>query len=93
MAMRQLDYYKRLADSDERVMLVRNQRELNTLLDTWREDTEFGEHKLGLVVLMEGADPSLSLLSWKNGFMRACVSSGRRGPRRATPEAPDGRAR
>jgi membrane dipeptidase len=59
MAMRQLDYYKRLADSDERVMLVRSQRELNTLLDTWREGTEFGEHKLGLVVLMEGADPIL----------------------------------
>lgn len=58
-ALRQMDYYHQLADSDDRIRLIRNQRELQTVLESWQADKSFEEHKLGLVILMEGADPIL----------------------------------
>ena len=56
-ALRQLDYYQRLADSTPRVRLVRTQAELDAVLATWAEGTAFQDHAQGLVLLMEGADP------------------------------------
>lgn len=50
----QLDYYYRLADEDERVRLVRNTGELEEVLAAYQD----GENRLlGIVPLMEGADP------------------------------------
>lgn len=59
MALRQLDYYHRLVDEDPRLMLVTSQTDLDAVLATWAPDKETGDHRQGLVVLMEGADPIL----------------------------------
>jgi membrane dipeptidase len=56
-AMKQMDYYQRLSDEDDRVRLVRTQAELDAVLATWDEGTDAVDHKQGLVILMEGADP------------------------------------
>lgn len=56
-AMIQLDYYHRLADENARIGLVRSASELDNVLATWKEGTEIKDHKQGLVILMEGADP------------------------------------
>lgn len=58
-ALRQWDYYQRLADTDPRIVLVRTQKELAVVLDSWGEGKEFHEHRLGIVLQMEGADPVL----------------------------------
>jgi membrane dipeptidase len=61
--MQQLDYYHRLADENPRFALVRTQHELDGVLSTWKDDAPAEESSLedrrqvGLVVLMEGADP------------------------------------
>lgn len=57
IAMTQLDYYKRLLDSDNRLVLIDAPTSLAQVLSTWAEGTTFADHKLGLVLLMEGADP------------------------------------
>lgn len=57
IAMRQVDYYKRLADEDERLVLIQTKTDLDTVLRSWVDGTEVDQHKLGLVILMEGADP------------------------------------
>ncbi|MAU10365.1 MAG: peptidase M19 [Anaerolineaceae bacterium] len=56
-ASRQLDYYHRLADEDERIILVQNQADLDTVLASWEGEKPPNERRHGLVVLMEGADP------------------------------------
>jgi len=56
-AMRQLDVYARLADENPRFALVRTERELNTVLATWKDDAPEEKRQIGLVMLMEGADP------------------------------------
>lgn len=56
-AMRQWDYYHRLADEYSQIRLVRNQKELSGVLETWGEGKAIDQHKVGFVLLMEGADP------------------------------------
>lgn len=58
-AVRQMDYYHRLADENEVIDLVRTQAELDAVLATWDEGTTLADHHVGLVLLMEGADPVL----------------------------------
>jgi membrane dipeptidase len=57
MGMTQLDYYNRLADSTDRIVLVKTQADLTKVLDSWAEGVEMDKHKIGFVILMEGADP------------------------------------
>jgi membrane dipeptidase len=52
-AVAQLDYYRRLADEDERVTLLQTVADLEGVLQTW----EAGGQCLGLFIVMEGADP------------------------------------
>lgn len=59
LALQQMDYYHRLADAQQRIRLIRTQAELDAVLATWAPGTEFADHRLGLVLLMEGADPIL----------------------------------
>lgn len=59
VANRQRDYYQRLADEHAAVDLVRNQAELAAVLETWTDGTDLQDHHVGLVILMEGADPIL----------------------------------
>lgn len=70
VALRQLDYYHRLQDEDERIRLIRNQSELQTILDSWSPDRDLTQHKLGLVVQMEGADPVLEPKQVEEWFER-----------------------
>lgn len=56
-AMQQLDYYNRIADEDERLELIHTQSDLERILATWKDGVEVKDHRQGLVVLMEGADP------------------------------------
>lgn len=56
-AMRQLDYYALLADEHPQIALVRTQKELSDVLASWEEGKAIDQHKIGFVLLMEGADP------------------------------------
>jgi membrane dipeptidase len=51
----QLDYYRRVADEDERVKLIRTRGDLDAHLMRWQG--EASKRQVGIVVLMEGADP------------------------------------
>jgi membrane dipeptidase len=59
LALDQLDYYNRLADESDQLHLVKTLPDLNEVLDTWAEGKEFQDHRQGLVLLMENADPIL----------------------------------
>jgi membrane dipeptidase len=53
-AMRQLDVYRRLADEHPQFRLIHTQTDLNDVLSAWDGEQE---RKVGLVMLMENADP------------------------------------
>jgi membrane dipeptidase len=53
LAQRQLDYYHRLADEEEEIALVGGQGDLEGVLESWKS----GSPRVGIVPLMEGADP------------------------------------
>ena len=58
LGMSQLDYYHRLADEDETIRLVGDVASLNEVVEQDDESGEGGNGRiLGLVPLMEGADP------------------------------------
>lgn len=52
-ALAQLDYYRRLTAEDERVTLLRREADLDAVLTAWEQGTP----RLGLFVVLEGADP------------------------------------
>jgi membrane dipeptidase len=56
-ALRQMDYYQRLADEDARLRLVRTTADLEAVLATWAPEAPLSGRQQGLVLLMEGADP------------------------------------
>lgn len=70
LALRQLDYYERIADEHDRINLVRTQADLNAVLATWDEGTEITDHQMGLVVLMENADPILEPKQFEEWYER-----------------------
>jgi membrane dipeptidase len=53
LAWAQLDYYHRLADESEQIALIGMRAELEAVLDSWKG----GKPQVGIVPLMEGADP------------------------------------
>lgn len=57
LAARQFEYYERLEEGDLPLSIVRTQADLDAVLASWGEGTELTDHRVGLVVLMEGADP------------------------------------
>jgi membrane dipeptidase len=57
--IQQLDYYHRLAEEHPQIRLVQTREDLDAVLATWKEGTDLADHRLGLVMLMEGADPIL----------------------------------
>lgn len=59
LAMKQLDYYYRLADETEKIRLILSESDLDAVLATWAAGKDIGDHRQGLVILMEGADPIL----------------------------------
>jgi len=68
LGMAQLDFYRRWADEDQHVTLVTTKRDLRQVTRDWvgrdpadpaRPASEPARHVVGLVLLMEGADPIL----------------------------------
>jgi len=64
LGMAQLDWYRRIAEEDEHIMLVTDRRSLDDLLSDWglaAAPKRPANHRkrLGLIPLMEGADPIL----------------------------------
>lgn len=57
LAMAQVDYYHRLADENQRIRLVCTQSDLDSVLASWADGVDFEQHQVGIVILMEGADP------------------------------------
>lgn len=56
--MAQMDYYERLAETCERFVLVHTRKDLETVLETWKEPLPDPDpRRIGIVRLMEGADP------------------------------------
>lgn len=55
-ANRQLDYYHRLTDEHEQFRLVGGRADLEQVLASWAGE-DLGQRRVGLVPLMEGADP------------------------------------
>jgi membrane dipeptidase len=92
-AMEQLDVYTRLADENPRFALVREQKDLDTVLATWKEDAPEEKRQIGLVVLMEGADPILrpqDLEHWYERGLRIVGPSWLAGTRYAGGDASGG---
>jgi membrane dipeptidase len=69
-AMRQWDYYQRLADEDSRIDLVRSSVELDAVLSTWQDGQPIDTVRQGLVLLMEGADPILEPQQFEEWYAR-----------------------
>ncbi len=55
--MAQLDVYHRWADEDPRITLVGNQADLEAVLQTWQNPDASDDRQVGLIPLMENADP------------------------------------
>lgn len=70
LGLQQLDYYQRLTDDSDRVQLVRTQSELDTVLATWESGKEMTEHRQGIVLLMENADPIIEPKQFEEWYER-----------------------
>lgn len=57
LGMTMLDYYHRLNDEDDRIILLREQKDLDETLATWADNKSVGDHKVGVLISMEGAEP------------------------------------
>lgn len=70
LASQQFDYYERLAESSDHVMLVRSQADLDAVLATWADDAPETGRRQGLVVLMENADPIIEPKQFEEWYAR-----------------------
>ncbi|HLY26096.1 MAG TPA: membrane dipeptidase [Aggregatilineales bacterium] len=71
LAVDQFDVYERLVEtSQERIMLIRTKANLETILATWAEGKGIEDHRLGIVVAMEGADPILEPKAFEEWYER-----------------------
>jgi membrane dipeptidase len=69
-ALQQMDYYQRMADTDDSIRLIRTVADLDAVLGTWADGQETGQHKQGMVILMEGADPILAPKQFEEWYER-----------------------
>ncbi len=86
----QLDFYRRLADDCERVALIGSLADLDAVLATW----DSGTSRVGIVPLMEGADPIREPAEaevWFDGGVRLVGLSWQAGSRYAGGNAVPGR--
>lgn len=67
-AMLQLDYYNRLADQTDQVVLIQTQADLDKVLASWEDGST--QHKQGLVMLMENADPIIEPRQFEEWYGR-----------------------
>lgn len=66
----QLDYYHRLADDTSAIRLIRSKGDLEAVLTTWAEGSDPQNRQVGIVVVMEGADPILEPKEAESWFER-----------------------
>lgn len=59
LGTQQQAFYHQVAEQTEQIELIRTQTDLDRVLVTWGSNTSDDEHRLGIVLLMEGADPIL----------------------------------
>ena len=86
----QLDFYHRLADEDDRIALVESCAHLDGVLASWEGDTP----QVGIVPLMEGADPirePAEAAAWVERGVRLVGLSWMAGSRYAGGDAAPGR--
>ncbi|MFQ3648480.1 MAG: membrane dipeptidase [Anaerolineae bacterium] len=74
-ALRQWDYYQRLADKTNQVWLVQTAADLHQVLETWQPDTPLNRRRQGLVLTLSGADPILEPRQFEEWYARGvrCV--------------------
>lgn len=70
LAMKQFDYYSRLADESKHVTLVRSLADLDGALATWETGKPITDRQQALIVLMEGADPILEPRQFEEWYAR-----------------------
>ena len=57
LALWQMDYYRRLADENDRIRLILTRDDLAEVLQTWSGDNDIGSREQGIVVKLKGAEP------------------------------------
>jgi membrane dipeptidase len=74
-AKQQIDAYYRLVEEDDQLELVRTQSDLASVLRDWQDESlDLDERRIGLALLMEGADPILDpdqVEEWHEWGLRA----------------------
>jgi len=70
LASRQADYYHKLADETEKVRLIKTATDLDAVLATWTDRKDIQDHRQGLVLLMENADPILEPQQFEEWYER-----------------------
>lgn len=70
LGMDQLDYYNRLADESDKIQQVKTVADLDAVLQTWEDSKTIADHKQGLVLLMENADPILEPKQFEEWYER-----------------------
>ncbi len=70
LAMRQLDYYQRLADETEQIRLITTRADLDKVLATWADDAPADKRMQGFVILMENADPIIEPKQFEEWYER-----------------------
>ncbi len=70
LASKQLDYYERLADEHDQIALVLERAQLDAVLATWEEGRPEAERQVGLVLLMENADPIIEPEQFEEWYAR-----------------------
>jgi membrane dipeptidase len=70
LGMDQLDYYNRIADESDKIQIIKTAADLDSVLKTWADDKTVADHKQGLVLLMENADPILEPRQFEEWYER-----------------------
>jgi membrane dipeptidase len=70
LASRQADYYHKLADETDKVMLIKTTADLDAVLATWADGKDIQDHRQGLVLLMENADPIVEPQQFEEWYER-----------------------
>ncbi|MCY4024508.1 MAG: membrane dipeptidase [Anaerolineaceae bacterium] len=70
LASSQLDYYERLADEHDQIALVTDREQLDAVLATWEDGRPESERQVGLVILMENADPIIEPEQFEEWYAR-----------------------
>lgn len=70
LASKQADYYQKLTDETDKVTLIKTTADLDAVLATWADGKEMTDHRQGLVMLMENADPIIEPQQFEEWYGR-----------------------